>query len=326
MTNHTINWLPDHLGDEFEMTVVEHPHDYSGSVTSTVIRRKCEKRDKGILYIHGFSDYFFQKEMADVFTAKGYSFYAVDLRKYGRSLQPDQKMFQVRDLREYFQDIDSAIDIMKNDGISHIILLGHSTGGLTASLYMASDPPPFVRALVLNSPFLEWNISWIARKIGIPFISSIGKIWPNLKIRQPKDSGYAETLSDRHSGEWAYRTGWKPDILPDPDAGWVRAINKAQKSLRKARIHVPVLLLHSAESVRKGDEKEKYFHADAILDVRSISYYGRRLGDSVTEVEIKGGLHDLALSSEKIRAEYYRIIIEWLSTIDIADNRHGRSH
>lgn len=315
MTNHTINWLPDHLGEEFEMTIVEHPHDYSGSVVSTVIRRKCEKRDKGILYVHGFSDYFFQKEMADIFIKNGYGFYAVDLRKYGRSLQPEQKMFQVRDLREYFPDIDSAVDIMKNDGISEIILLGHSTGGLTASLYMASGPPSAVRALVLNSPFLEWNLPWAARKIGIPFISAMGKIWPNLKIPQRKDSGYAETLSDRHSGEWSYRTGWKPDILPNPDAGWVRAISEAQRSLRKSRILVPVLLLHSAESVRKGDDKEKYFHADAILDVKTISYYGRRLGDNVTEVVIERGLHDLALSSEKVRAVYYGAIMEWLSEI-----------
>lgn len=35
-------------------------------------------------------------------------------------------------------------------------------------------------------------------------------------------------------------------------------------------------------AVRKGDPKEKYFRADAILDVRTISYYGNLLGSDVT--------------------------------------------
>ena len=107
---------------------------------------------------------------------------------------------------------------------------------------------------------------------------------------------------------------WKPDILPDPDLGWIHAIQTGQQELRHRRLKVPVLLMHSAESVRKGDPKEKYFKADAILDVETISRYGTRLAPDVTEVTFQEGLHDLALSRRAVRDQFYTTILSWLRT------------
>lgn len=308
-------WQTDCLGSGFEMKYVYQPDDYSGHVRCTVIRNRAKERTgKAILYIHGFSDYFFQKEMAEEFIKGGYDFYAVDLRKYGRSLMPGQKMFQVRNMREYFEDIDSALSIMTDDGSTEVILMGHSTGGLTTSLYMAEKPSPLIKALILNSPFLDWNLPLLLRSLAMPIVSRLGRLMPDIQVHQKPDSGYAETLSAEHGGEWTYNTAWKPDILPDPDMGWVRAIHTAQRDLRKRKITVPVLLLHSDESVKKGDPKEKYNRADAILDVESISKYGNRLGDNITEVSFAGGLHDIALSKKHIRKDMYRIMADWLKS------------
>lgn len=310
---HNINWRPDHLGAGFEMTHIVHPDDYSGRVRSTIIRKLAtDKSTKSVLYVHGFSDYFIQKEMAETFSDNGYNFYAVDLRKYGRSLLPGQKMFQVRDLHEYFADIDSAIGVIESDGNSQTVLLGHSTGGLTTSLYMSETPSPMIKALILNSPFLEWNLPPIARRIAMPIVSVLGRIMPNVRLRQKPDTRYAETLSAEHSGEWSYRKEWKPDILPDPDMGWARAVHTGQRMLRRRTIKVPVLLMHSADSVRSGDSNEKYYTADAILDVDSISKYGKALGEDVTEVCFAGGLHDLALSKKEVRQKMYNTMLEWL--------------
>lgn len=114
-------WMPDRLGDGLEMTFVPMPDDYSGAVRCAVIRKRLKGAERGVLYIHGFSDYFFQREMVDEFVDHGYSFYAVDLRKYGRSYMPGQKMFQVRDIREYFADIQAGIDRMKADGCGEVV-------------------------------------------------------------------------------------------------------------------------------------------------------------------------------------------------------------
>lgn len=71
-------WQPDHLGDGFEMTYIYCPDDCSGKIRSTVIRKLASgDSDKAILYVHGFSDYFLQKEMGEMFADNGYNFYAV---------------------------------------------------------------------------------------------------------------------------------------------------------------------------------------------------------------------------------------------------------
>lgn len=313
MIHSNIDWKPDHLGKGFEMTHVDFSPDYSGKVRCTVIRFLSQKRTtKAILYVHGFSDYFIQKEMAEMFALNGYNFYAVDLRKYGRSLAPGQRMFQVRDMHEYFADINAAIDIIQDDGNTEIILMGHSTGGLTTSLFMTEKPSPLIKALILNSPFLDWNKPAFMKKIVLPGVSLLGRIMPNIKLKQKPDQRYAESLSSEYGGEWSYRTDWKPDILPDPDMGWIRAIHIAQKQLRHRKIRVPILLMHSAESAKSGDNKEKYHTADAILNVEDISFYGRQLGSDVTEITFKGALHDIALSRKDIRTEMYQTMLDWL--------------
>lgn len=234
------------------MAFINHPADYSGKVRSTVIRKLATAPShKAILYVHGFSDYFLQKEMAQMFVDHGYNFYAIDLRKYGRSLLEGQRLFQVRDLHEYFPDIDSAVEIISADGTESIALLGHSTGGLTTSLYMSEKPSPLIKALMLNSPFLDWNMPTFQKKVIIPIASSFGRVFPNVKIHQEPDAGYANTLSAHHQGEWLYRDDWKPDVLPDPDLGWIRAIYQGQKQLRRQSVKVPVLLMHSSCSVKK---------------------------------------------------------------------------
>lgn len=313
----TLQWQPDILGDGFEKSYVEMRDDYSGKVRCTVVRKKSDNKTtkKAILYVHGFSDYFFQKEMADMFISNDYNFYAVDLRKYGRSFLKHQKMFQVRSLKEYFADIDAALQIIKADGNRDVALLGHSTGGLTASLYMAKQPSPMVKCLILNSPFLDWNLRPFLRKFLMPIVAFLGKFLPDVKIHQKPDKGYAESLLKEYGGEWSYRKEWKPDILPDPDMGWARAIRNGQQELRRGKVRVPVLLMHSTESVHDGDSKEKYNRADAILEVKAISSYGKKLGDDVTEVEFEGGLHDLALSRKDVRNEMYRVMISWLNRV-----------
>ncbi|MDE6490046.1 MAG: alpha/beta fold hydrolase, partial [Muribaculaceae bacterium] len=131
-------WTQD-IFPGYERITINHPDDYSGKVVSTVVRAPegdCGG-DTGILYVHGFNDYFFQKEWADSMSRQCLRFYAVDLRKYGRSLLQGQEPFEVRDMQEYFADIDSALAVMKRDGIDKVVLVGHSTGGLTTSLYMS---------------------------------------------------------------------------------------------------------------------------------------------------------------------------------------------
>ena len=311
-------WNVDILGDDFKYTTIEQPDDYSGKVISTIIKKEpIIKGDRAILYIHGYNDYFFQKEMADTFTAHGYNFYAIDLRKYGRSILKDQTKFEARSLDEYFQDIDSSLYILKEEGISNVILMGHSTGGLISSYYLSSkkDQEGIIKALILNSPFLEFNLNSFQKEYLVPLVSSFSGVFPNISIPQNSNDAYAQSLLRNYHGEWDYNTSWKLPLSPDVTSGWIGAIYKAQQKLHNnANINIPILLMRSDRSIYGEAWTPDFNRGDAVLNVDDISKYGRKLGSNVKEVVVKEGLHDLFLSHKPVRDALYNYIFNRLKT------------
>lgn len=305
-------WLPDSLLSYYSYRTVNQPDDYQGMVVSTIIRHNSiVPRHRGILYIHGFNDYFFQGALGDSVISHGWNFRAVDLRRYGRSLRPGMKRYQVKNLDEYFHDIDSAIVDMNHAGIDTVVILAHSTGGLIASLYMNACPPSCVTGLILNSPFLDWNMNGFTRRVLIPIVSCLGSHFPNIPIRQDSSTDYSESLLASHKGEWNFDTHKKLMVSPSVTSGWVHAIQEGQKELHNhSDITVPILLMHSSKSVDGKHASE----GDAVLNVKDIIRWGRRLGPNITEVTVPGGLHDLILSKPAIREAVYNSMFRWLKS------------
>ncbi|MBP7974971.1 MAG: alpha/beta hydrolase, partial [Acinetobacter sp.] len=90
-TSNFYTYQPDILGNGYQQLTLNFADDYDGKVVATLVRKKAaQATKKAVLYVHGFADYFFQKEMAEQFNQHGYDFYALDLRKYGRSKLPHQ--------------------------------------------------------------------------------------------------------------------------------------------------------------------------------------------------------------------------------------------
>ena len=313
-----LSWVADPLLGKsgYEVETVNQPDDYSGKVVSTVIRRLPEgkKPRKAVLYVHGYNDYFFQDSMGREFNDSGYGFYAVDLRKYGRSLLPGQHRYEVRDMAEYFADIDSAISRMRRDSVTDFVLMGHSTGGLITSLYMESAPAPEIKTLILNSPFLDWNFTGFMRKAVIPLAAAAGKWLPDVYMSQGDDTAYGESLLKSLHGEWEFDTTLKL-IHPAPiSLGWVRAIDRGHKQLVEngRAIKVPVYLMRSRRSVYPDGWSPLASSGDAVLNVDSISARGRRMGYNVTEAIVDSGLHDLVLSRPRVRRAVYESMFRWL--------------
>lgn len=311
------SWVADSICENYECTEVNFTDDYSGKVKCTVTRRLTYgNRQVAVLYIHGYNDYFFQTELGDRFVNNGYNFYAVDLRKYGRSILHGQRLFEVRDLSEYFEDINAALDIIVHDGNCSIIIMGHSTGGLIASYYMAKANwvryP--VKALVLSSPFLDMNLGTVTEDFLLPFVCLCGKWFPDIELDQGCDNMYARTLLKKYVGEWSYNTAWKTEMSRPVTLGWLRAITSAQDFLHKGvEVGVPILLMHSDYSSNGTDEELAHI-TDIVLNVDEISRYGKRLGNDVTEYIVKNGIHDLFLSRMPIRYALYSHLFQWLES------------
>lgn len=314
-------YQPDRLGDGFESKCLVMPDDYSGRVVTTLVRSlsSCQTH-KAILYVHGYNDYFFQKNMAQTFNDSCFNFYAVDLRKYGRSLLPEQTPFEVRDLQEYFADIDTALSIIRDEGNTEVVLMAHSTGGLITSLYCEehrSNLP--VQGLILNSPFLDMNMNGFYEKVLVPIVSAWGKCFKHTKINQGNSTAYAESLLKDYHGEWEYDTHLKFMVSPPVSAAWLRAIHRGHNQVHKGlHIPCPILLMYSSRSVHGDEWTPQHQSGDAVLDVKDIARYGRTLGPKVTEFEVPEGLHDLVLSKPSARRAAYAEMFRWLRANGLA--------
>ncbi|MCB2378120.1 alpha/beta hydrolase [Hymenobacter sp. BT635] len=311
-------YQPDVLGPDFEQLVLPQPADYEGPVVSTLVRAcHAPAGSRAVLYVHGFTDYFFQRDMAAEYQRHGFRFYALDLRKYGRSWLPHQTPNNVRDLREYYPDLDAALTTMLAEGNCTIVLSGHSTGGLIVALYAQEGAlRASVAALFLNSPFLEMHQSWLNRKVAIPLAARIGRWVPGLKLPANLPTEYGQSLHQRYHGEWDYHLPWKPLEVFPVNTGWLRAIHTGhQRIARGLSIRQPVLVMHSDKTVTDSGWSEQYFEADGVLNVRHIRELSPRLGPRVTVATIPGGMHDLVLSRPAVRALVYRELFQWLGAV-----------
>jgi alpha-beta hydrolase superfamily lysophospholipase len=311
-----IHYTEDVLKNGFEQTTILQPNDYEGKVTATLIRKRGTSQSvKAVLCIHGFNDYFFQEILADEFLKKGYHFYALDLRKYGRSILKSSKQNNVRDLSEYYADIDQALAIIVAEGNLEIVLYGHSTGGLIITLYASAvKGKECFHALVCNSPFYDFNVPWIQKKTVIPLLSLLGKLKPDINLPIGFSKFYGKSLHNSDFGEWNYNLKWKPHVAPAINAGWINAIHKGHLEIKK-RISVekPLLILHSSKSVYPKQWSENMFEGDAILNVVDIIEKAKLIISPYKEViGFKGAIHDLILSREPVRDVVFKTVFEWL--------------
>ncbi len=307
----------DILGFGYEKRTLEMPRQEQERIVCTLVRKmNSDTCRQAVLYVHGYNDYFFQSQLGDSLIAHGYNFYAVDLRRYGRSLLPHQDAFYCHSIKEYFADLDTAIAVMRAEGNRKIVLMGHSTGGLTTAYYLKYHPKAPVQGLILNSPFLDWNFGWFMETFAFPVVSFLGNFFPQWVVQGEGNhfSAYACSLLACCHGEWQFDQAWKMPYGHPKKAGWVHAIQSAQQDLqRRCDIACPILLLSSDRSLTETEEwSNTMLTADVVLSVNDIQTYGHRLGKRVTARQVKGGIHDLILSPKPARDRAYHYIFEWL--------------
>jgi len=289
-------WQPDSLLPGFEALELEFPPDYDGPVCATLVRLPVPDAPRGaILYVHGFIDYFFQRHMAERFALEGYAFYALDLRKHGRSLRPHQRPNFCKDLSEYYPELTRAIEEIG----APVLLAGHSTGALVCSLYAhEGERRGEVRALWLNSPFFDWKMPDLKRP-QLHFAAALGRLFPFIKHPQGLRPEYTQGLL----ADWEFDTRLKPVGGFPLYFGWIGAINDAHAKVHRGlEIGCPVLSMHSDE-------------ADLVLDWRHIARWSRSLGPQVAVLAFPGGAHDLVLSRREIREEVFRQLFAWAERI-----------
>jgi alpha-beta hydrolase superfamily lysophospholipase len=306
----------DVLGPPYERHTIDLGTDDEGPVVATLVRRRADRPSRrAVLYVHGFVDYFFQTHLADFFVERGWDFYALDLRKYGRSLLPHQTPNFARSLTDYFPELDEAARIIREeDGHDQMLVSGHSTGGLITALWSHSrQGQGVIDGLFLNSPFFDFNVPWVVKRPLMAAVVRVSGRTPYRRIPTASLGLYGESLHTDHRGEWTYDLAWKPIAGFPVTTGWLNAIRRGQRRLRAGlSIDAPVMVACSTRTFRGRAWSEDVRITDVVLDVEHIVRWAPRLGPRVTIARFDGGIHDLTLSGKEVRAAVFRELARWV--------------
>ncbi len=308
--------IVDVLGEPWTAETIGLAPDEEGPVVATLVSRRAARPHGGaVLYVHGFADYFFQTEYAEWWLERGYDFYALDLRKYGRSIRPHQTPTYVADVHDYFAELDLAWwRITERDGHDRVVVSAHSTGGLIAALWADARQQPALAGLVLNSPWLDMHgAAWVRSAVIGAALERVGRHQPMRELFRDVTGIYGRSLHHEHGGEWTYDLEWKPVLSFPVRLGWLRAIRRAHAELHRGlSVLAPVLVLSSASTRRPRDLDDDVHAHDIVLDVPQIRRWSTAVGPHVTYVAIDGAVHDVVLSRPPVRERVYEQLGRWV--------------
>ncbi|UNB50333.1 alpha/beta hydrolase [Mycolicibacterium sp. YH-1] len=314
-------WEPDVLPGYWQQTIaLGIDPDGEGDLFATLVRRgDGGTARRAVLALHGYTDYFFNTELADRFAERDFTFYALDLHKCGRSWRTGQTPHFTTDLASYDTELLRALDAIATDtGGAQVCVYGHSAGGLIASLFLdrvrQRGASTDVDGLVLNSPFFDLHGPAILRSAPTSAALAALARWRKLHvIRKPTEGGYGTSLHRDYAGEFDYDLEWKPLGGFPVTLGWINAVRRGQARLHRGLdVGVPNLILRSGHSVAEAPDPEAIQRGDAVLDVTQIARWAGCVGNHTTVAPIADAKHDVFLSLAQPRAAAYRELDRWL--------------
>lgn len=311
-------WESDVLGVGYAALTLDLEPDDEGSVVATLVRHQAPdpppgEPNRAVLYLHGWSDYFYQIGLAEHWGAQGATFFALDLRKFGRSMRAHQTPGYVSHLEVYDEEIAAALAVVRAEvgADARLVLTGFSAGGLVAALW-AHRHPGRVSAVALTSPWLELQGAALLRHLSGPAVSELARRHPKAALPN-LDAGWStRAIGAAEDGGQRVDPRWHPTPVFPVRAGWLRAVMAGQAQLAHGlSIDVPVLVLASARSHIGLRWDERMRSSDVVIDVEVVARRAVQLGPTVTVVRVEGGLHDLTLSPLPARARFYGALERW---------------
>lgn len=268
-----------------------------------------------VLHVHGYNDYFYQAELADWFGEQGLAFYAVDMRRSGRSLRPGDHPHDMRDIAEQGDDIEAALAAIAelHPGLP-IIVHAHSTGGLAAAIWAADRPHPALAGVILNSPLLGLHMS-SRDKVAARVLPLVVKLRPRAVVGD-RPAIYAKYLHVSGGGPAEFDVTWKTPRGVPARAQWVYAVTQAWKRIDAGLgIEAPLLVARSDSSGPERDDNPRLMEQDVVVDTDATAERTALLGPGARELVVRGGIHDLSQSSPEPRAAYFAGVASFIDEV-----------
>ena len=315
-------WSSDFLGPGFEQCAIGEGATAAGTLVRFAGVSGGSPDRPALVYVHGWSDYYFNAELARFVAARGWRFYALDLPEHGRNLRPGGRPGFVPSAAHYLSSIDAALDAVRAEGRGPIALMGHSTGGLAVALE-AQRRPERLAAVVLSSPWLVPHGGRAAGRMLEFALAPRAGARPERILPLPPRGFFWRAVAREAGGEWDLREDLRPRNAFPVRAGWLHGVLTAQRELADGPpITVPTLLLASTRSDTGLVWREHMRSRDAVLPIAPMRRAAALVCGELDEVLVDGGLHDVLLSAPGVRREAYLRLGVWLDAA-FADRAAG---
>ncbi|MVM31158.1 alpha/beta fold hydrolase [Spirosoma sp. HMF4905] len=238
---------------------------------------------KGIvLIVHGLNSHsgYYEKFAAQL-TENGYDVYAMDLRGRGMS---EGERYYIGDYHDIVSDIDLLVDIARS---AHptiaIFLLGHSAGGVFASVYAVGNQDK-LSGLISESIAFQISASGIAQAI----IKFIGYVIPHMRLIRLKNKDFSrdKAMVDKMNNDPLLENEKQP-------ARTMQQLFLAAAYLKKEMPHIklPLLILHGTADKATKSTGSQYFMDHASSTDKQLKlyegYYHDLLNDKYNGIIIK---------------------------------------
>ena len=213
-------WQQDILGPGYQSLTIPLGPDPDGEtdVVCTLVRYRPDTGDgensanrPAVMWVHGMSDYFFHTGVAEFLHAHGFAFYALDLRKCGRSYREGQNWHYTTDLAHYFPDLTKATQLITSQHPT-MLPLAHSTGGLIVAVWLdhlrtsSPDLHATIPAVIMNSPWLDMMYPEPLRSVLMLLFRTVGRWWPTRFAPGGGLGLYGRSIHRDYHGEWEFDT------------------------------------------------------------------------------------------------------------------------
>ncbi len=232
-------------------------------------------KPRGVVVIaHGFNSHSGQYfRVAEQFLAAGLAVYAIDHRGRGKS---GGERFYVENFTDYVDDLATFVGRAKSrePGIP-VFLLGHSAGGVIATLY-ALDHASELAGLISES----FAFQLPAPAFALAVLKGIGRVAPHLHVLKLKNEDFSRDPKVVQS------MNGDPLIADENQtARTISELVRADDRLRTAfpRITLPLLILHGTKDKAAKSEGSEFFHKTAGSKDKTLKLYDGAFHDLLND-------------------------------------------
>jgi alpha-beta hydrolase superfamily lysophospholipase len=256
-------------------TVLEEKLESAGGLKIFVRSWRPEgKAQAVVVLVHGFNSHGGQYlSAAEQFVESGYAVYALDLRGRGRS---DGERFYVESIEEYLSDVATvtALAREREPGLP-VFLLGHSAGGVIASVYTL-DHQAELAGLICES--FAFKVQ--APDFALSALKGLSRIAPRLGVLRLKNEDFSRDPA------------WVKTLNADPltadesqPAITVAAMVRGNDRLKREfpLIKLPLLILHGTLDKATMPSGSQRFYAEAGSSDKTLKLYEGHFHDLLAD-------------------------------------------